>query len=73
MLSKMKTPIITTSDIGNGNTIEITMLIPKDNPIHISWLRRNCPASVSQGTINHASSIGFVMIIKYECGAGNIY
>ena len=38
----MKTPIITTSDIGNGNTIEITMLIPKDIPIHISWLRRNC-------------------------------
>ena len=38
----MKTPIITTSDIGNGNMIEITMLIPKDIPIHINWLRRNC-------------------------------
>jgi len=38
----MKTPIITTSDIGNGNMIEIKMLIPKDIPIHINWLRRNC-------------------------------
>jgi hypothetical protein len=46
MLRKMKTPIITTSDIGNGNMIEIEMLIPKDIPIQISWLRRNCLLSI---------------------------
>jgi len=34
----MKTPIITTNDIGNGSMIEIAMLIPKDIPIQISWL-----------------------------------
>ena len=37
----MKTTIITTNDTGNGNMIEIAMLIPKDIPIHINWLRRN--------------------------------
>jgi len=42
----MKTPIMTTSDIGNGNIIEIVMLIPKEIPIQISWLRRNCLLSI---------------------------
>jgi len=37
----MKTPIMTTNDTGNGNMIEIAMLIPKDIPIHITWLIRN--------------------------------
>jgi len=38
----MKIAIITTNDIGNGNIIEIAILIPKDTPIHNSWLIRNC-------------------------------
>jgi hypothetical protein len=42
----MKIPTMTTSDIGNGNMIEIVMLIPKDIPIQISWLRRNCLLSI---------------------------
>jgi hypothetical protein len=32
----MKIPIIATNDRGNGNMIEIAILIPKDSPIHIS-------------------------------------
>jgi hypothetical protein len=32
----MKTPIITTNEMGNGNMIEIAILIPKDIPIHSS-------------------------------------
>ena len=46
ILRKMKIPIITTRDIGNGNMIEIVMLIAKDIPIQISWLRRNCLLSI---------------------------
>jgi hypothetical protein len=33
---------MTTNDTGNGNMIEIAILIAKDIPIHIIWLRRNC-------------------------------
>ena len=33
---------MTTNDTGNGNMIEIAILIPKDIPIHIIWLKRNC-------------------------------
>ena len=32
----MKTPIIVTNDIGNGNNKEMAMLIPKDIPIQIT-------------------------------------
>ena len=38
----MNTAIIATRDIGNGTNIEMVMLIPKDIPIHIIWLNRNC-------------------------------
>ncbi len=38
----MKTPIIATSEMGNGTNIEIVRLMPIDIPIHISWLTRNC-------------------------------
>jgi hypothetical protein len=38
----MKTPIITTSEMGNGTNIEMVMLMPKDIPNHIIWLSRNC-------------------------------
>ena len=31
----MKTPIIVTNDIGNGNNSDMAMLMPKDIPIHI--------------------------------------
>jgi hypothetical protein len=41
-LSKINTPIIITNDIGNGTNIEMAMLMQKDIPIHIIWLRRNC-------------------------------
>ncbi len=37
----MKIAIIATNDIVKGNIIEITMLIPKDIPSHIIWLRIN--------------------------------
>lgn len=37
----MKTPIIATNDVGNGNIIEIAKLIPKDIPSHNIWLRIN--------------------------------
>jgi hypothetical protein len=33
----MKIPTMTTNDTGNGNMIEIAILIPKDIPIHIIW------------------------------------
>ena len=37
----MKTPIIATNEVGNGNIIEIAKLIPKDIPSHNIWLRIN--------------------------------
>ena len=37
----MNIPIITTNDIGNGNSREIVRLIPKDIPNHIITLRKN--------------------------------
>ena len=38
----MKTPIIVTNDIGNGNNSDMEMLMPKDIPIHIICLMRTC-------------------------------
>ena len=32
---------MTTNDIGNGTSIEIVMLMPKDIPIQITWLIKN--------------------------------
>jgi hypothetical protein len=42
MLSKIKTAIITTNEIGKGRMIEIAMLMAKDIPSHTIWLKRNC-------------------------------
>jgi hypothetical protein len=41
MLSIMNTPNIATKDIGNGTSMEIVMLMPKDSPIQTNRLSRN--------------------------------
>jgi hypothetical protein len=69
LLRKMKTPIMTTSDIGNGNIIEIVMLIPKDIPIQISWLIRNCLLSI----LVFISPQLFQCIIYYLCMITRIF
>ena len=38
----MKTPIITTKEIGNGSNMEIVILMAMDIPNHINWFVRNC-------------------------------
>ncbi|HKG30318.1 MAG TPA: hypothetical protein VKA91_03525 [Nitrososphaeraceae archaeon] len=40
-MSKTNTAIITTNDIGNGNSKEMVRLIPKDIPNHITILKKN--------------------------------
>ena len=38
----MKTPIITTKDIGNGSNREIVILMAMEIVNHTNWFIRNC-------------------------------